>query len=281
MGSDTFPLVSIIIPVYNHEKYIFQTIESIASDSYPNKELILINDGSTDNSHQVISDWIESNQNRITINYLNRENRGVSATINELIDRSSGKYIIGLGSDDYLINNTITERVRLLQNNPNKLMVIGDAIVVDGEGKTTHESGNFGFHHGSKENYFTDKGLKYEIIRNWSVVGPVGMVDRKLYDVIGRYDSSLIVEDWDFYLRAVSKDMIIFLDEKVAAYRLHGKNTIDNPKIACEFRRSIMQTAKQNIKYFGFPYNFWLWRKYRRNKKKYELLLKKQGDIHE
>lgn len=261
MGSDMFPLVSIIIPVYNHEKYIIETIESIIADFYPNKELVLINDGSTDNSHQIISEWIESNQNRIIINYLNRENRGVSATINELIDRSNGKYIIGLGSDDYLINNTIAERVQLLQNNPNKLMVIGDAIVVDGKGKTTHESGNFGFHHGNKENYFTDKGLKYEIICNWSVVGPVGMVNRKIYDVIGRYDSSLIVEDWDFYLRAVSKDMIIFLDEKVAAYRLHGKNTISNLEKQKRMIEDLAKTAHQNIKNFDSFYLRYLLRK--------------------
>lgn len=276
MGSETFPRVSIIIPVYNHALYIEQTLESIAADTYENKEIVLINDGSTDNSHEVITKWIEANQERIAIIYRNRENRGVSETINELIDLSTGQYIVGLGSDDYLINNTIAARVNLLQNNPSKLMVIGDAIVVDGAGNLTHESGNFGFHHGIKENYFTDKGLKREIIRNWSVVGPVGMVDRKLYDVIGRYDDKLIVEDWDFYLRAVAKDLIIFLDQKVAAYRVHGSNTISNPATLVKFRHSIMISAKQNLKLFPFPYKYWLWKEYRRNKRKYRKLLKNQ-----
>lgn len=276
MNIESFPLVSIIIPVYNHASYIKQTLESIASDTYPHKEIVLINDGSTDNSHEVITKWIELNKERIVINYLNRENKGVSETINELIDRSLGRYIVGLGSDDYLINNTIAARVSLLQSNPSKLMVIGDAIVVDGEGSITHESGNFGFHHGVKENYFTDKGLKYEIIRNWSVVGPVGMVDRKLYDVIGRYDDKLIVEDWDFYLRAVAKDLIIFLNQKVAAYRIHGNNTISNPKTLVKFRHSIMISAKQNLKLFPFPYKYWLWKEYRSNKRKYRKLLKRQ-----
>lgn len=276
MNIENFPLVSIIIPVYNHASYIKQTLESIASDTYPHKEIVLINDGSTDNSHEVITKWIELNKERIVINYLNRENKGVSETINELIDRSLGRYIVGLGSDDYLINNTIAARVSLLQSNPSKLMVIGDAIVVDGVGNITHESGNFGFHHGVKENYFTDKGLKYEIIRNWSVVGPVGMVDRKLYDVIGRYDDKLIVEDWDFYLRAVAKDLIIFLDQKVAAYRIHGSNTISNPKTLVKFRHSIMISAKQNLKLFPFPYKYWLWKEYRSNKRKYRKLLKRQ-----
>lgn len=276
MHTDTFPMVSIIIPVYNHASYIEQTLESIASDTYPNKEIVVINDGSTDNSHEVITQWIEANKERVAINYRNRENRGVSETINELIDRSLGQYIVGVGSDDYLINNTIASRVSLLQNNPSKLMVIGDAIVVDAAGNITHESGNFGFHHGVKENYFTDEGLKREIIRNWSIVGPVGMVDRKLYDVIGRYDDKLIVEDWDFYLRAVAKDLIIFLDQKVAAYRIHGSNTISNPATLVKFRHSIMISAKQNLKHFPFPYKYWLWKEYRSNKRKYRKLLKRQ-----
>lgn len=280
MDTNDFPLVSIIIPVYNHATYIEQTLDSIVNDTYPNKEILIINDGSTDNSHEVIENWVVQNSHTIHTHYINRENKGVSYTINELFDCSSGQYILGLGSDDYLINNTISKRVNLLKNNPQKLMVIGDAIVVNAEGKITHESGNFEFHHGKKKNYFTDWGLKYEIIRNWSVVGPVIMFDRKIFDIIGRYDNSLIVEDWDFYLRAVSKDLIVFLDQKVAAYRVHGNNTISNPKVALEFRRSMMQAARQNIKYFWFPFNFWLWRKYRRNKKKYEKLLSKQGSYH-
>lgn len=276
MNSENFPIVSIIIPVYNHAKYIVQTIESIASDTYPNKELILINDGSTDSSHEVISEWIEKNHNRIAINYLSRENRGISATINELIDRSMGQYILGLGSDDYLVNDTISERVALLQKNPQKLMVIGDGIVVDGEGNITHESGNFGFHKGNKFRYFKDAGLKREIVKNWSIVGPVAMVDRRIYDVIGRYDETLFIEDWDFYLRAVAKNLIIFYDEKVAAYRIHSSNTINNPAVSLKMWEAGMRTAQKNIKNFGFPYNYWLWKKYRRAKRKYSKLLKEQ-----
>lgn len=276
MDSNSFPLASIIIPYYNHNRYIEQTLTSVLEDTYPNKEIILINDGSTEESDNAITSWIALHQNNIEITYIKRENKGLTKTLNELIRIARGEYIALIGSDDYFINNTIADRVQLLQNNPKKLMVIGDAIVVDGDGNTTHESGNFGFHHGKKENYFTDKGLKREIIRNWSVVGPVAMMHRNIFDLIGNYDEKLLVEDWDFYLRAVAKDLIIFLDQKVAAYRVHGNNTITNPTTLVRFRKSIMISAKQNLKFFPFPYKYWLWKEYRSNKRKYRKLLKRQ-----
>lgn len=268
------PKVSIIIPVYNHEMFIEQTLNSILNDSYLSKEIVLINDGSKDNSDKVIQAWIQTHKNTIEINYLNRENRGLTKTLNELIMRSSGQYIVIIGSDDYLINNTIAERVHLLENNPSKLMVIGDAIVVDENNIVTYESGLFGFHHGKKASYFNASGLKREIVKNWSIVGPVGMVDRKIYDLIGNYDETLFIEDWDFYLRAVAKDLILFYDAKVAAYRLHSSNTINNPAVLIKMWKSGMETAKKNIKHFRFPYNFWLFKKYYRARKKYTLLQK-------
>jgi alpha-1,3-rhamnosyltransferase len=276
MNIENFPLVSIIIPYYNHNKFITKTLDSILDDTYPNKEIILINDGSTEENDHAIINWIEQYKNDILITYIKRENKGLTKTLNELIRTAEGQYLALLGSDDYFINDTLAERVKLLQNNPSKLMVIGDAIVVDGVGNTTHESGNFGFHHGNKENYFTDKGLKREIIRNWSVVGPVAMMHKSIFDLIGNYDEDLLVEDWDFYLRAVAKDLIIFLDQKVAAYRVHGDNTISNPKTLIKFRHSIMISAKQNLKLFPFPYKYWLWKQYRSNQRKYRKLLKRQ-----
>lgn len=273
---DINPLVSIIIPFYNHNHFIRQTLDSILQDTYPNKEIVIINDGSPDPDDSNITNWININKDKIAINYIKRENKGVTKTLNELIRVAKGEYIAVIGSDDYFINNTLADRVKLLQENPHKMMVIGDAIVVDSDDNIIHQSSNFEFHHGKKENYFDDNLLKHEIIRNWSVAGPVSMMDRKIFELIGYYDENLTVEDWDFYLRAVAKDLIMFLDKQVAAYRLHGNNTISNPTTLVKFRHSIMISAKQNLKLFPFPYKYWLWKEYRRNKRKYRKLIKKK-----
>lgn len=265
--------VSVIIPLYNHEKFIIETIESVVNDTYPSKEIVVINDGSKDRSDIVVREWIKIN-NKISVNYLSRENKGLTKTLNELIDRSTGDYILLLGSDDYLINNTIQDRVSILESNKDKLMLISDAIVIDSDGKKIYESGNFNLQHGNKQNYLSDRGLKKEIVKNWSVVGPVVMMDRKLFDLIGNYDESLYFEDWDFYLRAVSKNLVIYFDQQVSAYRLHNSNMSTSKANGLKMWECGMLTAKKNIKNFGFPYNFWLWKKYRRAKRKYTKLLK-------
>ena len=71
------PLVSFLIPYYNHKQYIGQTLDSILNDTYPNKEIIIINDGSTDTDISVINNWIERNNNILPINFISRENKGL------------------------------------------------------------------------------------------------------------------------------------------------------------------------------------------------------------
>ena len=78
------PLVSIIIPCYNHEQYVNYALSSIIEDTYPNIEIVIINDGSTDNSDGIINEWISQHQAKISIKYKNRGNRGLCKTLNEL-----------------------------------------------------------------------------------------------------------------------------------------------------------------------------------------------------
>ncbi len=107
------------------------------------------------------------------------------------------------------------------------------------------------------------KGLKTEIIKRWSMVGPTKFMDKRLFQQIGKYDETLVVEDWDFYLRASASNLILFYDEKVAAYRWHGENTSLDSK--SEYRRAVdlRRTAKKHLPLFGFPYKYYLWKRYR------------------
>lgn len=265
----SLPLVSFLIPYYNHKHFVIQTLDSILLDTYPNKEIIIINDGSTDTDDTAITSWIKLHCETLPIHYLSRQNKGVTKTINELIELSHGKYIALIASDDYLINNTITKRVDILeQHYPNKLMLLSDAIVIDNDDQKIFESAMFEQRKSPKKNYFTDKGLKKEIIKRWSVVGPTGFIARELFDIIGKYDESLMIEDWDFYLRVAAKDLLLFYDEKVAAYRWHPNNTSQNKENERKRDIELCLTMKNNIHHFSFPYNFMLWRRYRKCKKR-------------
>jgi glycosyltransferase involved in cell wall biosynthesis len=250
-----FPLVSIIVPYYNHNAFIQTCLDSVMADTYPNKELVIINDGSTEADSSNLENWITENASRLTIKYLHRENRGLIRTLHELIEQSAGQYLLILASDDFLINDTIAQRVACLEANPSKLLCLSDAIVVDEHGDTVSGSSMFEFRRSRKENYSRDDKLAYEIVRRWSVAGSVYMVDRRIFDVIGNYDPSLILEDWDFFLRAAAKDLIIFLDLKVSGYRAHDNNTFSNPALRNKIFYHLYLSAKKNWRKFAFPLN--------------------------
>ena len=254
------PLVSILIPYYNHKQYVAQTLDSILNDTYPNKEIVIINDGSTDSDISVINDWIERNSSKLPINLISRANKGITKTFNELARTSKGKYIIFCESDDYLINNTISDRVNILEKNQEKMVLIADTSVVDSNNQTIHKSsiGQW-LKYSNRKNYFSDDGLKYEIINRWSLTGPCSMMNKKLFTKSGGYDESLLLEDWDFYLRAASNNSILYIDQNVAAYRLHVNNYTSNKNF--KLLQSLYLTAKKNYKLFDEPYKGYLLRK--------------------
>ena len=224
MNLSNKPLVSVLIPYYNHNRFVKKTLDSILEDTYPNKEIIIINDGSTELDSSNLENWIDTNRNFINIIYKKRTNKGITKTLNEMINLSSGKYIALIASDDYFINNTFSKRVDILENNKTKLMLVADAIVVDDDGKLLFQSAMFEQRKAPKKNYFTDSGLKKEIIKRWSFVGPTSFINKELFDIVGNYNENLLIEDWDFYLRVVSKDLMLFFFDFLATYRVHENN---------------------------------------------------------
>lgn len=108
------PLVSVIIPVYNVEKYLKECIDSVINQEYKNIEIIIINDGSTDNSIYILNDYQLKYRN---IRIVTQENSGLSATRNKGIELATGKYIYFLDSDDYILPNTIKNLIEKMEEN--------------------------------------------------------------------------------------------------------------------------------------------------------------------
>jgi glycosyltransferase involved in cell wall biosynthesis len=229
MNNHVKPLVSILIPLYNHERFIFQCLDSIINDPYPSKEIIILNDGSTDNSVEAVQKWQIKNKDKLSglfFTLKTRENIGLCKTLNELVSMAQGEYVALLASDDFLLPGGIQARVDYLWEHPDKLAVFADCTVVDHEGNLTHKSGIEDLHRGRKKYLINDSLCGYELVFHWCVPGPVFMARRETYQIVGLYDETLLVEDWDYYLRLVSKNVLGFLDYPVAGYRLHNTNMV-------------------------------------------------------
>lgn len=254
------PLISIIIPAYNHEKYVEQCLNSVLEEDYPNKEIIIINDGSKDSTEEVIKSWIKLHGNDIPIIFKSRENKGITKTLNELLDLASGEYIVLLASDDCLANNGIRKRYEYLKHHPDKMAVFGDFTVINENNKILFNSGIEDFLKKDKSKLLTDKNLREQIILNWPIVsGSVVLVKKEIFDVIGKYDESLMADDWDVYLRMVSKNLFVYFEGIVDYYRWHGNNTCSNKY---ESFKNDKKVVMKNMKLFGFKEKLYLLNKY-------------------
>lgn len=246
-------MISILIPLYNHENYIGTCLDSILQDDYPCKEILIIDDGSKDASSDVARRWYEENRQRFDGRFelVRRENRGLTRTLNELVAMALGEFAVVIASDDYLLPGGLQSRVDYLRAQERKMAVFGDCIVVDENGLKTGDSGVEGLYRGKKSRLGHATLVSYELVFHWCVPGPVFMARRSLFDLIGGYNEKLAVEDWDFYLRLAARDLVGFVDFPVAAYRVHSKSFIRSPERSRAYNLSMLETVITNYPSFS------------------------------
>ena len=243
--------VSILIPAYNHEDYIEKLLDSVAADSYKNKEMLIIDDGSVDGTRDRIEAWLSRRAGVIEARFLTRENRGLSSTLNELVDMATGDYVAIIASDDYLLGDSVRCRAIFLDENRSCKAVFGDCVVVDAAGQILFESGLEGLYGVNKRLYHSRSSLKRQIISHWSVPGGTLMVRKEVFESI-RFDERFMMEDRAFYLRLVAKGWLAFLDAPLAAYRLHGGNVSRTKGNRYRMSKDSLLILWDSLKYFGF-----------------------------
>lgn len=130
------PLISVILPVYNAEKYVREAVESVLAQTFSNFELIVINDGSTDGSGAILRD-LAANDHRIML--VERPNRGLVSTLNEGIELARAEIIARMDADDIALPERFAEQYRRMSEAPN-LGVLGSfTVLIDAEGKTIRQ----------------------------------------------------------------------------------------------------------------------------------------------
>lgn len=244
-------LVSVLIPSYNHSKYIVECLESIKSCDYSLLELIVIDDGSTDVSVDIINSWLSCNKDYFerTV-FVQQKNAGICKTLNNLIALAQGDFLVFIASDDKILPEGISQRVAALQKNISWLAVYGDCTLIDSNSEIISKSAMSYLYKVNKLALLNSNYIARELILNWSVPGPGFMAKKECYDTsrgVGLYNEDLIFEDRDYYLRLLSKNALGFIDFSVAAYRLHGFNISRNTKVLKLSPRMISALHKSNI----------------------------------
>ncbi len=224
MTAAPMPLVSVLIPAFNHERFVERCLDSVLEDRYPAKEIVIIDDGSTDRTAEVIADWVARHAGDVPVEFVRRGNKGIAATLNELAARAHGEFLRLGASDDYLLPGGLDAQVRYLLAHPGKGAVVGDSVVVDRDGNKLHDSGMCGLHGANKRLYGTDDGIRRAVISQWAIGGPVTLLRKSALETVARWSEGLRIDDWDLFLRLAARDALGFIDVSVCAYRLHESN---------------------------------------------------------
>ncbi|WP_197043868.1 glycosyltransferase [Aureispira sp. CCB-QB1] len=208
------PLVSIVAACFNHEKFLEETLDSIAKQSYSNIELIITDDGSRDNSVVLIKEWMARNTIPCTL-IANEKNEGICKTFNKGLAKCTGKYFQVIACDDVMLEDKIKSQVAILEKSSEQVAVIyTDAQVIDENSILIHDSfskyWNF-----PADAETTLKGL----IKQNTIIAPSVLIRRSALVELGGYDEKLSYEDWDIWLRLARKYDFIKLEKPLVKYR--------------------------------------------------------------
>jgi len=208
----TQPLVTVYITNFNYGKYIKQAIESLLNQTLQNFELIIIDDGSTDNSKEIIETY--ASNNKIQIIY--QQNKGLNITNNVALKIASGKYIMRLDADDYLENNALQVMSEILEADETLGLVFPDYYLVDEDGNILHTEQRHSF---EKDVTLLDSPAH----------GACTMIRKSFLQTLGGYDEQFKCQDgYDLWVRFTAKYKVTNVNKTLFFYRKHGSNLTTN-----------------------------------------------------
>ena len=209
--------VSVIIPAYNSSRFLPVAIESVLNQTYPAFEIIVIDDGSIDNTREVCDTYP-------TVKYIYQENQGISATRNTGMRMSAGDYLLFLDSDDRLLPNAVEIGVNAIKKHPEVGFVFGNYIF-----QSINPDGSYT----TQEIYDNQKEIaNYENILAGKLKLQVACIlfRRIAIETVGGFDPSVeLMEDYDLFLRIARDFPIHFHGETVFEYRYNGSNVSGKP----------------------------------------------------
>lgn len=228
-------LISIVLPVYNGEKYLKESLDSILAQTYNNWELLILDDCSMDSSSEIAKDY--ATRDKRIYYYRNDHNLCLPRNLNKGFKLAKGNYLTWTSDDNRFKPEALERMYRELNNNRNAQFVFASCRVIDSQGEPI-------------EYMMVNEKRKKEIVGQ-NVVGACFMYTRKVYNEIGEYDPDLtLVEDFDYWQRICAKFDVVVIDDILYEYRWHD-GTLTSTMKKETFNKNLEKMLLKNRSLFG------------------------------
>lgn len=222
------PTVSIILPVYNGERYLKYAVDSILDQTYSNFELIIINDGSSDGSKQLIDNYVNQDERIVAIH---QENIGLVATLNKAVEISKGIYIARMDADDISLPRRLETQVTLMQNTPGAVLCASCFDVINEYNEFVRLSVAPAYNDDLKRSMHL-----YNPIAHGSV-----MYKKEAFLQVGGYSDTVgPTEDYDLWIRLSNIGQFVYSERSLFRWRM-------NPEGITHSNNHVMQTATKKL----------------------------------
>lgn len=225
------PKISVIMSVYNGEKFLKESVLSILNQTYADFEFIIINDGSTDLSLEILRGFEEKDKR---IRLISRENKGLTPSLNEGIKLAQGEYIARMDSDDISMPERFEKQITFLEKNKDIALCGTWAINID-------ENGN---EIGEYKTPITNKEIKKNILFHNPFIHPSVMIRKEIVNNIGLYNEKIkYAQDYEYWLRMIKKNKVANLDDFLIKYRIAKKSMTRKSNIPMRLEGLFMRLA--------------------------------------
>jgi alpha-1,3-rhamnosyltransferase len=215
--------VSVVVPSYNYAGFIAATLRSVFRQTHAPRELLVIDDGSTDDSPRVVERALRDCP--FPSELVVRANRGLCATLNEGLTRSRSKYFAYLGADDLWLPEFLAARVRALEARPRAVLAYGHAYLVDAEGRVVDCTKDWAA--------YADGDARGMLLQTVAPMSPTVVYRREALARHG-WNEGARLEDYELYLRLSPEGDFAFDPRPLAAWRRHGRNTSRDQRMMLE-----------------------------------------------
>ncbi len=216
------PLVSVVVPVYNGQDFIGETIESILNQTYRNLEVIIIDDASKDNSKEVINSYATKDARIRTV--FQEKNNNVCYTGNIGFKMACGKYVSLIGHDDVWKEDKLQRQIAFMEEHPSYPACFSWADIIDDDGEVVNVQNDFLHYKFCSDNQSREQWMRKLLLLGNHFCAPSVCIRKSVIDKVGYYRLALLqLQDWELWLRILQEGKIYIIKNKLLKYRRFTK----------------------------------------------------------